>query len=183
MRTPLDHPWLARPSVEGRIGGFRSDHRDAIRTEMKSVVAMLESANPPEWIIVIDQCHDWFSGYFTARTRVVIDQHATLDAEGHRIEAPLTTLLSDSEKLELLSVLNGITPESLANLIENRALEGSDFAIMVANGSSSWCEFTEFRAGGMSPCATEVWGIGNELREIVYSFRYALEDAHKHSEN
>jgi hypothetical protein len=167
MRTPLDHPWLADVELD-------AEYRDSIRVAMKSVVAMLESTNPPEWIVVIDQCYNWFGG-FTARTRVVVDEYVTLDVEGDRLAAPITTLLSDSEANSLLAVLKRTTADSLANATESLSLEGSDFAVMVANGMHHWCEFSEFRHGGMPLGNSDEISPGRKIKNEIYSFRASIE--------
>ena len=139
---------------------------------MKSAAAMLSSADPPRWIVVVDQLYNWFEG-FTARTRVVISEFATLDVDGEGFDAPATTLLTGSQCEALLELLDRTGPEDLADADERLSLEGSDFVVMVANSTDDWCEFAEFRLGGDLHVPAEV-SLGNQIKNLLYSFRELL---------
>src|SRR6476646_7635418 len=90
MLSPLDHPWIADTD-------FEPDYRESIRVAMKSVLAMLESDNPPAWIVTLDESAMWYR----TRTRIVLDEHTTMDIEGNPVNTPVSTLLTD-EQNELL---------------------------------------------------------------------------------
>lgn len=138
MTSPLNHPWITDPIFDSR-------DRDSIRVAMKNALAMLEGDNPPQWIITLDECAMWYQ----ARTRVVVAEHATIDVEGDAHDGPVTTLLTDEQRDDLLAVLSSCSPDRIVD-VENDVLDGTLCAVAVMNGQVPWCAFSRFNSDGMN---------------------------------
>ncbi|WP_146521549.1 hypothetical protein [Stieleria varia] len=156
MISPLDHPWITEPE-------FHPVHQDLIRVAMKSALAMLESEDPPAWIVTLDESGMWYG----AHTRVVIDEYTTMDVEGNPVDAPVSTLLSDQQSDSLLYVLNGLTPQLITD-VENFVLDGTWCLVAVMNGATRWCAFSQFCFQGMDSAKLALPGprIANLLKSF-----------------
>lgn len=160
MLTPLDHPWIADTD-------FESAYRDSIRVAMKSALAMLESADPPAWIVTLDESAMWYR----ARTRIVVAEHTTMDVEGNPVDAPLSTLLTDQQSDSLLSVLSGLNPESVSD-VEHFVLDGTSCLVAIMNGAAGWCAFSQFNCAGMD--ANKPSLPGPRIAHLLQSYYRAL---------
>jgi hypothetical protein len=136
--TPLDHPWLNDADT-------LPSHRDSVRVAMKNAMAMLEHADPPDWILVLDV----WGLFHHSRTRIVLADDATIDFEAHVGEPPLTTVLTERQTQKINDVLAGCTPDSIFDL-NNPFLDGSPCVVAVINGRQRWCRFAEFNLDGLS---------------------------------
>jgi hypothetical protein len=160
MPTPLDHPWIADTQ-------FEPAYCDSIRVAMKSALAMLESDDPPAWIVTLDESAMWYR----ARTRIVMAEHTTMDVEGKPVDAPVSTLINDQQADLLLSVLNGITPESVSD-VDHSVLDGTWCLVAVMNGSAGWCAFSQFNCAAMD--ATKLSLPGPRIAHLLKSFYRGL---------
>mgnify|MGYP001301894541 CR=1 FL=1 len=160
MLTPLDHPWIADAE-------FDPEYRDSIRVAMKSALAMLESDDPPTWIVTLDESAMWYR----ARTRIVVADHATMDVEGNPVESPVSTLLTDEQTDSLLSVLDGLSPQSVTD-VEHFVLDGTSCLVAVMNGAENWCAFSQFNCAGMD--ADKLTLPGPRIANLLQSFYRAL---------
>ncbi len=133
---------------------------------MKSAAAMLTDTPPPHWIVTLDES----SMDFEAHTRVVVSDIATLDIEGDAHDGPATTLLSDSQTDELLSVLATATVDSVSD-VHRDVLDGVLCVATVIHGSG-WCAFSQFNSAGMDSQHLSL--DGPRLATLLRSFYQSL---------
>ena len=159
MLTPFDHPWLSESH-------HLDWHTKTIRLAMKSAAAMLADNPPPRWIVTLDES----SMNFEAHTRVIISDVATLDIEGDAHDGPATTLLSDSQTDDLLSMLATTTVDSVSD-VHRDVLDGVLCVATVIHGSG-WRAFSQFNSAGMDDQHLSLHG--PRLAMLLRSFYQSL---------
>jgi hypothetical protein len=149
-------PWIADTDLD-------LEYRDLIRVAMKSALAMLESDDPPDWIVTLDESAMWYR----ARTRIVVAEHTTMDVEGNPVESPVSTLLTHAQTDTLRSILRGLRPGMVAD-VEHSVRDGTWCLVAVMNGASGWCAFSQFNCAGMD--AQKLTLPGPRIATLLQSF-------------